>query len=578
MKYPVILPVGLLTQALTTQAGGEQQLVLGMSVWQSSVDSAVESKVKPCAAAVSEDRHGCRRGLACAGHLGACTAFLVTLLLVICWATPLHGASITLGWYQDANAAIAGFNVYYGTASQDYMSSVQTGPQPFCDIHDLDEGTTYYFAVSAFDSNGVESGLSPEISYTVPILAPTVQVQACILPDGNVLVWNESPDPNVAGYNVYYGTASGQYIGSVQTGPDFVATISGLEQGTTYYFAVTSYDSSGVESGFSQEQTYTTLFFPTAQVVAALQPEGQALYWYVRPGTNVVSYIIHYGASPGEYTNSIDTSPDFVGTITGLVETTTYYFAVAPLTDTGQEGLLSNEQSYTVPVLDLAVQGTVLPDGTNAFDITGPANNTYAVVGSPDGLEWTVLGIGTIGPDGTLEILEPPGTLDIYPLYKLVEVNPPNARPNLRLSRAPDGTVTLSAAGQAGQPYAVLATSTLAPAAWTYLATVYGDSSGNLSFTDTGSANLPARFYKLQNVSYAPPMPTLQIAQDPSTGTLLTGSGQPNQAYSIFATPDLANWSLLGTVTSDATGTFEFTDFGSFAFPSRFYRAAQVPN
>ena len=549
-----------------------------MSVWQSNADSAVESKVKPWAAAVSEDRRGWRRGVACAIRLGPYTGFLVSFLFAICWSTPLHAASVTLGWYQDANAAIAGFNVYYGTASQNYTSSVQTGPQPFCDIHGLDEGTTYYFAVRAFDGNGTESALSDEISYTVPYLPPTVQVQALIMPDGNVLVWNESPNPDVVGYNVYYGTASGQYTSSVQTGPDFVATISGLEQGTTYYFAVTSYDSSGVESGFSQEQTYTTLFFPTAQVVADLEPEGQALYWYVRPGTNVVGYIIHYGASPGDYTNSIDTGPGFVGTITGLVETTTYYFAVAPLTDTGQEGLLSDEQSYTVPVLDLAVQGTVLPDGTNAFDITGPAGNTYAVVGSPEGLRWTVLGMGTIGPDGTLEILEAPGTLDTYPVYDLLEINPSNASPPPRLSLAPDGTVTVIATGQVGQPYAVLVTGTLAPAAWTYLATVYADSSGNLSFTDTQSANLPTRFYQLQRVSYAPPTPTLQIAQDPSTGTVLTGSGQPNQTYNIFAAPDLANWSLLGSVTSDATGTFEFTDFGSFAFPSRFYRAAQVPN
>jgi len=70
------------------------------------------------------------------------------------------------------------------------------------------------------------------------------------------LAWNASTDPIVAGYNVYYGGASGAYTNEICAGNATNATISGLVQGTTYYFAATTYASSGMESPFSSEVSY----------------------------------------------------------------------------------------------------------------------------------------------------------------------------------------------------------------------------------------------------------------------------------------------------------------------------------
>jgi hypothetical protein len=70
------------------------------------------------------------------------------------------------------------------------------------------------------------------------------------------LAWNASTDPTVTGYNVYYGIASGTYnTNPVNAGNATNATISGLVQGTTYYFAATTY-ASGMESPFSSEVSY----------------------------------------------------------------------------------------------------------------------------------------------------------------------------------------------------------------------------------------------------------------------------------------------------------------------------------
>ena len=70
------------------------------------------------------------------------------------------------------------------------------------------------------------------------------------------LAWNASTNSSVVGYNVYYGGASGAYTNEICAGNATNATISGLVQGTTYYFAATSYAASGMESPFSSEVSY----------------------------------------------------------------------------------------------------------------------------------------------------------------------------------------------------------------------------------------------------------------------------------------------------------------------------------
>jgi len=71
-----------------------------------------------------------------------------------------------------------------------------------------------------------------------------------------VLTWNPSPDTNVVGYKLYYGTACQVYTTNLVVGNVTNITIHGLAAGTTYYFAATSYDAAGDESAFSNEASY----------------------------------------------------------------------------------------------------------------------------------------------------------------------------------------------------------------------------------------------------------------------------------------------------------------------------------
>jgi len=80
--------------------------------------------------------------------------------------------------------------------------------------------------------------------FSDPVIAATVRV-----------TWNaNTSDPDLAGYKVYYGTSSGSYGSPVSvTGTTY--DISNATAGTTYYIAVSAYDTSNNESVKSAEQS-----------------------------------------------------------------------------------------------------------------------------------------------------------------------------------------------------------------------------------------------------------------------------------------------------------------------------------
>ena len=66
------------------------------------------------------------------------------------------------------------------------------------------------------------------------------------------LSWTAVPDPSVLGYKAYWGTSSRNYESNIDVGANTSHTITGLRHGTTYFFAVSAYNSGG-ESGPSAE-------------------------------------------------------------------------------------------------------------------------------------------------------------------------------------------------------------------------------------------------------------------------------------------------------------------------------------
>jgi len=105
-------------------------------------------------------------------------ALLISCLTVLARISSFAAGSVTLTWDASPDASVTGYRVYYGAASGNYTNSAAVGNVTTATFANLVDGATYYFAAAAFDANGIESELSNEASYSVPVaggnLVPTL--------------------------------------------------------------------------------------------------------------------------------------------------------------------------------------------------------------------------------------------------------------------------------------------------------------------------------------------------------------------------------------------------------------------
>ena len=96
---------------------------------------------------------------------------------------------------------------------------------------------------------------------------------------GQVTVaWDPNPEPEVAGYKIYYGTTAGNYTASLDAGNATSILISGLQDGATYFFSAVAYDASHNESGFSNEITYAVPAAASPPAVGEASSGGGACF------------------------------------------------------------------------------------------------------------------------------------------------------------------------------------------------------------------------------------------------------------------------------------------------------------
>lgn len=88
----------------------------------------------------------------------------LTLLALLC--APLIGHALTLEWNANSETNLAGYRVYVGRASREYSTNTFTTTNTFLTLSNLVSGTNV-FAVTAFDTDGLESDFSDEVSTIV---------------------------------------------------------------------------------------------------------------------------------------------------------------------------------------------------------------------------------------------------------------------------------------------------------------------------------------------------------------------------------------------------------------------------
>ncbi len=79
-----------------------------------------------------------------------------------------QAGEVTLAWDDNQEPDLAGYRIYYGEATRSYSCHHDVGRMTHHTIVGLEAGMTYYFAATAYDRYGNESGFSEELVYRIP--------------------------------------------------------------------------------------------------------------------------------------------------------------------------------------------------------------------------------------------------------------------------------------------------------------------------------------------------------------------------------------------------------------------------
>ena len=199
-------------------------------------------------------------------------------LLAALGVSELFAVDIRLAWNPNAESYLAGYRLHIGVISRQYTSAIDVGTSTSYTVTGIEKGV-HYFAVTAYDSKGKESGYSNEIFVAIDPSdggpAPTVRTTG----NAATISWTTARPSNVI---LEYGTDL-SYGGSIGASGAFSAehmiALSGLVPGTTYHFRTRSADSQG-NVVISGDRIFTTAGTPDGPAAVVLDCPRRTEYGY----------------------------------------------------------------------------------------------------------------------------------------------------------------------------------------------------------------------------------------------------------------------------------------------------------
>jgi hypothetical protein len=370
------------------------------------------------------------------------------------------------------------------------------------------------------------------------------------------------PVSGIAGYKLHQGGVSRVYTNSINSGNVSQATVAGLIVGRTYYFAVTAYNSSGIESDYSSEIAYTVTGTPA---ITLTSPADGATY--SGPAT------IHLAANVVANGHSL-TKVQFLNNGALLNEVTAAPFA----TDVGN--VVGGFYSYSARLVydgGLTVDSAAV--GVTVTASRPPPANPLTFNADSGILTPPFVAVGGIVSQNLLTSLTGSGeaiynfTIDIPGDYVVsAMLNAPSDGENslyINVDGEPTGSFMI-------WDIPVTSGFTNVTATWRGNATGQPQFSPKVFTLTAGTHQLYVRGrepnVQLQSFTIAPAGTLMRLTMLPGRIASLTGLGQSGHQYEVQASRNLKTWSVLGNVTADATGAFGYTDTTAPSYTYRCYR------
>jgi hypothetical protein len=102
---------------------------------------------------------------------GRSGAAILAAIIACCSANAPAQNAVTLAWDANTEADLGGYKIYYGTSRGTYPFIVDAGNVTTQTVTNLQESVTYYFSATAYNTAGLESDFSTEISHTITVPA-----------------------------------------------------------------------------------------------------------------------------------------------------------------------------------------------------------------------------------------------------------------------------------------------------------------------------------------------------------------------------------------------------------------------
>ncbi len=180
------------------------------------------------------------------------------LIVVAGVSVDASAGQATLTWNPNTESDLAGYKLHYGTASGNFTVHLDVHNVTTYTVTGLTNGQTYYFAATAYDASGCESGYSNQVSYTVPTTNGAPSTPATPTGPSSALVnaaasfSTSATDPNSDSLTFRYDWGGG-VIGNWGTASQsHTWTVTGQ-----YTIKAQARDSKGAESAWSGGKTVT---------------------------------------------------------------------------------------------------------------------------------------------------------------------------------------------------------------------------------------------------------------------------------------------------------------------------------
>ena len=400
------------------------------------------------------------------------------------------------------------------------------------------------------------------------------------------LAWDPSTTPEVTGYIVYYGTNSGVYFDSVLAGMNTTATVTGLVEGVTYYFAATAYNEEWLESDPSEELEYVVpdgnsgdlppMLDPIFDVTLGpnSEPYTVVLTGIIDPSTNQHQALRVTATSSNPYLVSTPiityNSPDATATLSfSSLANLTGSATIAVTIDNGQAQNNTVTRTFTVFVEPAPNNGAEAKSVLLEAE-AGTVSSPMLVGTDPEASNGRYI-YSSRSEQGTVTIQFDLVESDTYLVWCRV----------LSIDAGTD-SFYVSLDGGPEEIYRTAPNSWSAQWQWTRIddettgiprAFGLGVGSHTLTFRSREASTLLDAVYVTNDPNFVPLRLALAPVTSPVRGMQISFQSSPGYRYQLQATEDFRSWATIWTTPAAISNqVFKFLDPISPATHARFYR------